>query len=87
MRSLIKHLLFYTIVGICITYVFGWMDLAGNKQLSGNIFRDIYHSITYYFGWVLIYWWLNIIIFALVLAILTSTLTYVWKWVKHHTPY
>jgi hypothetical protein len=86
MKPFIKQLLFYTIAGISITYAFGWMDLAGNKQLSGNIFRDIYHSITYYFGWVLIYWWLYIIIFALVLAILTSTLTYVWKRVKHHTP-
>lgn len=57
---------------ILITYAFGWGDLIGNKQLTGNILKDILRSVTYYFTNVLIYWWAVIIIGGIVLAGITT---------------
>lgn len=67
-----KTLLIYIGILILITYAFGWGDLIGNKQLTGNILKDILRSITYYVTNVLIYWWAVIIIGGIVLAGITT---------------
>lgn len=67
-----KSLLIYIGILILITYAFGWGDLIGNKQLTGNVLKDILRSITYYFTDVIIYWWAVIIVGGVVLAGLTA---------------
>jgi amino acid transporter len=71
MKLFKKCVLVYTSVLVIITYMFGWGDLIGNKQLTGNLAKDFFKSITYYFTDVLIYWWLIILIGVLLLTIVT----------------
>lgn len=72
MKMFKKRLFIYVVLGILISYAFGWVDLINNGWLTGNILKDVYKSITYYFGWVLIYWWVFILIGSLLLALVTS---------------
>jgi hypothetical protein len=67
-----KILLIYFGILILITYALGWWDLIGNKQLTGNILKDISRSITYYFTNVIPYWWAVILISGVVLASITT---------------
>lgn len=67
-----KSLLTYIGILILITYAFEWGDLIGNKQLTGNILKDILRSITYYFTDVIVYWWAVILIGGVVLAGITT---------------
>lgn len=55
-----------------ITYGFGWGDLIGNEQITGNILKDVLRSITYYFTDVLIYWWAAILMGGAVFAGVTT---------------
>lgn len=64
-RYLIKG--FITI--LIIMFGLSWFDLVGNKMLSGNLFKDIWLSITYYIGW-LPTWWLIILIGSIILSFL-----------------
>jgi hypothetical protein len=66
-----KYLLIYVCLGIIVTYAFGWVDLIGNKQITGNVVKDILHSVSYYFTNVLIYWQVLILIGATTLAAIT----------------
>jgi hypothetical protein len=71
MKLFRKALLIYLCILILITYAFAWGDLIGNKQLTGNIFKNILKSFTYYVTDVIVYWWITIIIGAIVLAVIT----------------
>lgn len=51
---------------------FGLGDLVSNKQLTGNILKDVSGSITYFFTNVLVYWWAVILIGGVVLAVVTT---------------
>jgi len=72
MKTFKRSLLIYMILGVLISYAFGWVDLINNEWLTGNVITDLYKSVTYYFGWVLIYWWLYIVVGSVILAILTT---------------
>ncbi|PWG81171.1 hypothetical protein [Pararcticibacter amylolyticus] len=67
-----KSLLIYIGLLMLITYAFALGDLIGNKQLTGDILKDILRSITYYFTDVIIYWWAVILAGGVVLAGLTA---------------
>lgn len=72
MKLFWKSLLIYIGILVLITYAFGWGDLIGNKQLTGNVLKDILRSITYYFTDVIIYWWAVILVGGVVLAGFTA---------------
>ena len=72
MKIFKKSLLIYLLLGILGTYALGWIDLVNNNWLTGNVLKDLYKSITYYFGWVLIYWWIFILVGGLFLAAVTA---------------
>lgn len=72
MKIFKKSLIIYVVSGILIAYALGWGDLINNGWITGNILRDVYKSISYYFGWVLIYWWVFILVGSLILALLTT---------------
>jgi len=55
---------------VLFTYALGWIDLVNNKLLTGNWFRDILKSFSYYIGWVIPYWWLIILIGTIVLSVI-----------------
>ncbi len=56
---------------ILLTYALGWYDIVNNNWLTGNWLKDFYKSITYYLGWVLVYWWAFILGGGLLIGILT----------------
>ena len=72
MREYLKNFIICIFIGLFTTYLAGWLDLYNNKWITGNLFQDFWKSITYYFGWVFIYWWLFILIGSLTLALLSS---------------
>lgn len=53
-----------------LTYSLGWIDIISNELLTGNIFKDILNSFPYYIEWILPYWWLIMLVGALILTII-----------------
>lgn len=72
MKIFKRSLLIYFLLWILGTYALGWIDLINNNWLTGNVLKDFYKSITYYFSWVLIYWWIFILVGSLFLAAVTA---------------
>ena len=79
MRVFKKSLLIYLLLGVLISYGFGWFDLVNNGWLTGSIIKDISKSISYYFGLVLIYWWIIILVGSLVLSLITVAAYNIYK--------
>ncbi|MCT6562717.1 hypothetical protein, partial [Staphylococcus aureus] len=74
MKLFRKALLIYLGILVIITYAFAWGDLTGNKQLTGDVFENVLKSFTYYITDVIVYWWMTIIVGALVLTVITVLL-------------
>lgn len=55
-----------------LTYALGWVDIVNNGMLTGNWFKDFFNSVKYYFGWVIPYWWLIILIGALFISLVIT---------------
>jgi len=72
MKYFIKYFALGLLFMILLTYALGWYDLVNNNWLAGNWLKDFYKSITYYLGWVLIYWWVFILMGGLLIGIVTT---------------
>ena len=66
MRKLMNYFLLGLMVMILFTYFMGLSDDAFQK--TGVWYKDILGSFKYYVFWVLPYWWLIIIIGAIVIG-------------------
>ena len=64
----IKYTAWGLLLMILVTYAFGWVDLVNSKMLTGNWIKDFSKSVTYYVGWVIPYWWLIILVGALIIS-------------------
>ena len=71
-----KHAIVAFLAMVLTTYYFAWDDLRNNDKLTGNLGKDIMESIDYWFGWVLPYWWLIIIIGTFVLSLISYGVTF-----------
>lgn len=67
MKKAMNYLLLGFVTILIILYALAWSDLIGNKRLTGNIFKDVGKSFTYFIGW-LPYWWLIILIGSVLLG-------------------
>lgn len=72
LMSFIKYIVWGLLFMILLTYAFGWVDLVDNKMLTGNWFKDFSKSITYYVGWIIPYWWLVILMGALLISLVIA---------------
>lgn len=70
MPRFLKYYLWSLLIMIIFTYALGWIDIVFNELLTGNIFKDILQSFPYFIEWILPYWWLIIIVGALILALI-----------------
>ena len=73
-RIFLKSFTWGFVLCFLITYILGWYDLVNNGWLTGNWFTDFYKSITYYFGWVLVYWWVFILIGSLSIGLISTVI-------------
>ena len=74
MRRFKIFFIFYLCITNLFVYGLAWSDLLSDppRRLTGNILKDFYKSIVYYFCDVLIFWWVYIIGMSLFLAIVTT---------------
>lgn len=78
----IKWTIIYLILWIIVSYAFGLGDLFNNNLLTGNFLKDLYKSITYYFGWVLFYWWPYVLGVSVLMSLITTCLVYLYRKIK-----
>ncbi|WP_353120440.1 hypothetical protein [Myroides odoratus] len=73
MKSMISYFLRGIFVMLIFTFVMGITDDAFKvKYYEGVWYKDILNSLKYYIFWVLPYWWLFILIGAIILTMLFS---------------
>jgi len=70
MPRFLKYYLWSFLIMTILTYSLGWIDIISNELLTGNIFKDILNSFPYYIEWILPYWWLIMLVGALILTII-----------------
>lgn len=83
MKLFVKWILIYFSVFILITYALAWGDLIGNEELTDHILDNIVKSFTYYVTNVIVYWWITIIIGALVLAVISVLVNKLYRSIKN----
>lgn len=71
MPRFLRYYLWFFLFMVILTYSLGWIDIVSNDLLTGSILRDILKSFPYYIEWILPYWWLIILVGALMLAVLS----------------
>lgn len=74
MKEYKKNIVISLIIELFSTYLLGWSDLYNNSWITGNIFKDLWKSITYYSGWVLVYWWVFIIIGCILISLFSTAI-------------
>jgi hypothetical protein len=72
MKSLLHRFGWGLLLMFLVTYALAWVDLVNNSMLTGNRFKDFLKSITYYFGWVIPYWWPIILIGSLLMSFIIT---------------
>ncbi len=81
-RVFIKWAIIYLISWIIVSYAIGLGDLFNNNLLTRNFLQDLYKSITYYFGWVLFYWWPYVLGDSVLMSLITTCLVYLYRKIK-----
>lgn len=67
MKKMINYFLIGLAIMIVFTYLLGLLDDAFRK--TGVWYKDILGSLKYYIFWVLPYWWLIIIVGAIIIGV------------------